>query len=146
MNTTPRISSLAAALLLTFGMSAAMAAKPAPTSSIQVKYEHERAVCTADKTGPDRSLCLQDAEVARGAALRGQLTNPEDVNYRRNALERCQVFKGEEAKECRERILGTGGATVSGSVDGGGVLREIVTVEPAPMTPVPAEPVAPKPQ
>ena len=145
MNTTLRTSSLAAALLLSLGMSAAMAAKPAPVSGIQVKYEHERAVCIADKTGPDRALCLQDAESARGAALRGQLTNPEDVNYRRNALERCQVFKGEEAKECRERILGGGGATVSGSVDGGGVLRELVTIEPAPMPPAPAEPVAPKP-
>lgn len=143
MNTTLRTSSLAAALLFSLVMTSAMAAKPVPASGIQVKYEHERAVCIADKTGPDRSLCLQDAEVARGAALRGQLTNPEDVNYRRNALERCQVFKGEDAKECRERILGTGGATVSGSVDGGGVLREIVTVEPAPM---PAEPAAPKPQ
>jgi hypothetical protein len=143
MNTTLRISSVAAALLLSFGMNSAMAAKPAPVSGIQMKYESERAVCMADKTGPDRALCLQDAEVARGAALRGQLTNPEDVNYRRNALERCRVFKGEEAKECRERILGAGGATVSGSVDGGGVLRELVTVEPGP---VPAEPVVPKSQ
>lgn len=143
MNTSLRTSSLAAALLLSFGLSSAMAAKPAPASSIEAKYEHERAVCLADKTGPDRALCLRDADVARGAALRGQLTNPEDVNYRRNALERCQVFKGDEAKECRERILGTGGATVSGSVDGGGVLRELVTIEPAP---VPAEPAAPKPQ
>ena len=142
MNTILRTSSLAAALVLSFGMGSAMAAKPEPTSGIQVKYEHERAVCIADKTGQDRDLCLRDAEVARGAALRGQLTNPEDVNYRRNALERCQVFKGDEAKECRERILGTGGATVSGSVDGGGVLRELVKIEPAP---APAEPAAPKP-
>ena len=143
MNTTLRTSSLAAAVLLSFGMTVSMAAPRAPAAGIQAQYEHERAACLSDKTGPDQAVCLQDAVSARGAALRGQLTNPEDVNYRRNALERCQVFKGEDAKECRERILG--GGTVSGSVDGGGVLRQLVTIEPgvAP-APAPVEPVAPK--
>jgi hypothetical protein len=140
MNTTFRTSSLAAALLLSLGVSSAMAATTVPTSGIQTKYERERAVCIADKIGQDRALCLRDAEVARGAALRGQLTNPEDVNYRRNSLERCQVFKGDDAKECRERILG--GANVSGSVDAGGVLRERVTIEPAPATTDRAAPAA----
>ncbi|MEP6876373.1 MAG: hypothetical protein ABI887_18615 [Burkholderiales bacterium] len=143
MHTTLRTSSLAAALLLSIGMTAAMAAPRAPGTSIQAQYEHERAACLSNKTGADQAVCLQDAVSARGAALRGQLNNPEDVNYRRNALERCQVFKGEDAKECRERILGAGGASISGSVEGGGVLRELVTIEPAP---VPVEPVAPKAQ
>jgi hypothetical protein len=142
MNTTLRTSSsLVAAILLSIGTTAAMAATRAPASGIQAKYEQERASCLSDKTGPAQAVCLQDAASARGAALRGQLNNPEDVNYRRNALERCQVFKGDDAKECRERILG--GANVSGSVDAGGVLRERVTIEPAPVS---VEPAAPKAQ
>ena len=127
--TTFRISSLAATLLLGAGL--AQAAAPRLTASeIQAQYEQERAVCLSGQSNQDRATCLQEAGAARNDARRGLLEESQSTNYRRNALERCRIFDGEDAKDCRARILGAG--TTSGSVSAGGVLRELITVEPAP--------------
>ncbi len=126
---TLRISSLAAALLL--GVSMAHAAAPRTTAAdIQAQYEQERAVCLSGQSNQDRATCLQEAGAARNDARRGLLEESQSTNYRLNALERCRVFDGEDAKDCRARMLGAG--TTSGSVAAGGVLRELVTIEPAP--------------
>jgi len=127
--TTFRISSLAAALLLGVGM--AHAAAPRTTAAdIQAQYEQERAVCLSGQSNQDRATCLQEAGAARNDARRGLLEESQSTNYRRNALERCRIFDGEDAKDCRARMLGAG--TTSGSVSAGGVLRELITIEPAP--------------
>lgn len=126
-----RYPSLAAAVLLSVGMGSAMAAAPRESASeIQVQYEHERAVCLSGRSNQDQATCLREAAAARGEARRGLLEDPASADYRRNALERCHVFSGEEATECRARISGAG--TVRGSVGSGGILRELVTIVPAP--------------
>jgi len=135
--TTLRISSLAAALLLGVGMAQA-AAPRTPAAEIQAQYEHERSVCLSGQSNQDRATCLQEAGAARNDARRGLLEESQRTDYRRNALERCRIFDGEDAKDCRARILGAG--TTSGSVAGGGVLREVVTIEPAPPAPPPPAP------
>ena len=48
----------------------------------------------------------------------------------RNALARCQVHRDDDARTLCERMV-RGDGTRSGSVAGGGVFRELVTVEPA---------------
>jgi hypothetical protein len=53
-------------------------------------------------------------------------------------LERCKPLPTDEAKDCRDRILGQG--TVSGSVKGGGLYREKVTTEVKVLPPPPAPP------
>jgi hypothetical protein len=134
MHATIRSTSLAAAALLSVGMGSAMAAAPRESASeIQAQYEHERSVCLSGRSNQDQATCLREAAAARGEARRGLLDDPASADYRRNALERCRVFKGEEATECRARISGAG--RISGSVGAGGILRELVTIEPAPPPP-----------
>lgn len=48
--------------------------------------------------------------------------------YIRNALERCDRLTGDDNKDCIARMDGQG--TLSGSVEGGGLFRELVTVVP----------------
>ncbi len=43
-----------------------------------------------------------------------------------NAAARCEVLTGEEKAACQARVMGYGNTT--GSVAGGGVLREVETV------------------
>jgi len=124
--TRPISSLIAAALLAGAGF-----AQAAPRGAdIQAQYEHERAVCLSGQSNQDRATCLQEAGAARNEARRGLLEESKSTDYRRNALQRCRIFSGEDALDCRSRILGAG--TSSGSVAAGGILRELVTVEPAP--------------
>ena len=51
----------------------------------------------------------------------------------RNAFLRCDALAGDERVACVARIRGEG--TVSGSVAGGGILRELVTTEVMPSEP-----------
>lgn len=123
-----RISSVAAALLLGIGM--AQAAPRSSAADIQAQYEQERAVCLSGQSNQDRATCLQEAGAARNDARRGTLEASQRPDFQRNALERCHVFKGEDAEDCRARVLGD--ATIKGSVGAGGILRERVTIEPVP--------------
>ena len=131
MHATIRKSSLVAAAVLSIGMGSAMAAPRASAAEIQAQYEHERAVCVSGRSNQDQATCLREAAAARADARRGLLDDPSGENYRANALERCHVFSREEAMECRARVSGAG--TISGSVGAGGILRELVTIEPAPL-------------
>ena len=61
---------------------------------------------------------------------------------RRNALKRCVPLPDAERKDCVARMQGQG--TISGSVEGGGIYRELVTREVAvPAVAVPPEPAPP---
>lgn len=123
-----RAASAVAGLLMSFGAIAATA-PPAPSNAeIQARYEQERSVCMTGRSNQDQATCLKEAGAARQEALRGNL-DVANEHYRRNALERCKALPTEEARDCRLRIMGAG--TTSGSVRDGGVLRELVTIEPA---------------
>ena len=95
----------AAALTLGAGMDAADAATP---------------------KGPDRrDPAVVEAAAAAAEARRGTLSNGESPEQlRANALARCRVHQGEDRSACEALVRGEGQA--SGSVSGGGVLREIV--------------------
>lgn len=121
-----------ALLVAAVGTSSAFAATPARQDNIQARYEQDRAACLGGRSSEDQATCLREAAAAREDARRGRL-EVENANYRRNALERCRVFSGDDAADCRARIEGAG--TVSGSVAEGGILREltkIVPVQPEP--------------
>jgi hypothetical protein len=54
--------------------------------------------------------------------------------FEKNQLKRCRVFKGDDREACEARVRGDGSST--GSVQSGGVLREVTRpVPPAPATP-----------
>lgn len=148
MNTSiqPRTPSLRATLLgalLALAGMPALAALDRSSAEIQARYEQERADCMSGRTtNLDRATCLREAAAARDEARRQRLDSG-NANYQRNATQRCAALRGEEARDCELRMRGAG--TVSGSVGGGGVLRELHTIEVGPVIEVPVSPAPPKP-
>lgn len=92
-------------------------------------YQRERAACLSIQSAEERATCLREAAAAQAQRRKGSA--PEDAAaYERNAQQRCEALPGDDRKACVERMQGQG--TISGSVSGGGILREKVTVVPAP--------------
>ncbi len=111
-----------------FALQAAVAA-PGGQSEAQAQYKQDRAACMSGQTSQDRATCLKEAGAALAEARRGNLSDGQG-NLRRNAKDRCNALSGDERSDCMARMNGEG--TVSGSVGGGGILREKVTIVPAP--------------
>ena len=122
---------VAAALIALFSLSASAAPTATPTTtptatpSAQQRYAMERSACAA-KTGDERSTCLKEANAALAAARNHELDGQKPVPG--NALKRCQRLPDADRKECEARMRS---GSVSGSVEGGGVLRQLVTTVPA---------------
>jgi hypothetical protein len=108
----------------------------------KARYDQERSRCMSGQSGQDLKTCLREAGAALQASRQGQLDDV-DGRYSRNALERCKPLPSDEAKDCRDRILGQGAVTVSGSVKGGGLYREKVTTEVHVLPPVESQPPPP---
>ncbi|WP_313083478.1 hypothetical protein [Pulveribacter sp.] len=113
------------AALLMFGAAAQAAGN---TGEVRSNFQQERASC-AHVPEASRAPCLREAGAAAQAARNGQLTSPGDSTYQQNAMARCEVFKTQEGKaDCQARMRNR---AASGSVEGGGVLREATTLVPA---------------
>ena len=107
-------------------VSASAMAANTPQAEALARYNQERGACLGHRSSQDRTTCLQEADAAYAAARQGQLDD-EQENFSRNALKRCKALPGEERRDCEARMQGQGTAT--GSVAGGGILRELVTIE-----------------
>ncbi|WBY00648.1 hypothetical protein PE066_14390 [Ramlibacter tataouinensis] len=123
--------SFAAFSLLALGAATAQvaaAADAAPPAESAASYRAQVQDCKAGRTQQDRATCLLEARNAHAAQQRGALSNgASPAQYEANAMARCEVFKDAESKAaCEARVMGYG--NVSGSVAGGGVLREVETV------------------
>ena len=121
------------ALLLVIAALAALAVLPAlaagPSGAAvdpKARYAKESAACSRIAEHGARANCLSEASTRLAAT---QPTPPGESAelLRQNAIKRCEVLPEPERKECLLRMQGQG--TVSGSVEGGGVLRELVTRE-----------------
>lgn len=131
----PFASSLAVAALV--GAMAGLLSALAPPAIAQTKsdaeirqqYLAERAACLRGRTGEDQQTCLREAGAAAQAARQGKLLEGERENYRSNALARCAPLPPEQREACRMRIEGAG--TVTGSVEEGGLFRELRIQVPA---------------
>jgi len=101
--------------------------QPAADGS-RARFDAERKACRAGLTGKDTQTCLTEAHNAYGERRRGAdlQVSPEELLY--NRLRRCEVHQGPERTDCEARMRGQG--QTSGSVDGGGLLRELTTVVP----------------
>jgi hypothetical protein len=127
-----------AAAALAACLPAAWAAGP-DKAAIESAYQRDRAACQALSPTQDRTSCLRDAGAHRAQALRTGIrggTSPQDLE--RNAQQRCQRQTGEQRTICERMARGEG--SVSGSVQGGGTIRELVTQEAAPPPPPPPAP------
>lgn len=97
-------------------------------AAIEAAWQRDRAACASAQ---DRNNCLRDVGAARAQALRGgSRTAPSSEELARNAVQRCKAHPPEQQAICERMARGEG--SVSGSVSGGGMIREIVTQEPAP--------------
>ena len=88
-------------------------------------YQNEVQACLSGNTQQSRDDCLKEARNAQADKKRGVLDNA-GAQFQANAAARCDVLSGEEKAACQARVLGYGNTT--GSVAGGGVLREVETV------------------
>ncbi len=119
--------------LLSFGVAALLAVTAATaqvatgTTGIDASgsYSQEVSACMRGQTQQDRDTCLTEARNAQADKKRGLLDN-SGAQYEANARARCDVLAGEEKAACQARVMGFGNTT--GSVAGGGVLREVETV------------------
>jgi hypothetical protein len=129
----PRLAFFGVAAFL--AMTAASAQVATETTGIDASgnYQQEVNACMTGKTQQDRDTCLREARNAQGDKKRGVLDNA-GTSFESNAMARCDVFKGEDKTACQARMMGYG--STSGSVAGGGLLREVETV----VTPITIEP------
>ncbi len=90
-------------------------------------YRGEVQACREGRTAEDRATCLKEARNAAADKRRGVLTNQGD--FQANALARCDAHRVKiDQDACRERMAG--GGDLTGSVAGGGLLRELEVTLP----------------
>jgi hypothetical protein len=111
--------------MLVAGMAAAADAK---LSDAQARYEQDRAACISGQSYQDRATCLREAGAALQAAKRGRIGDDQS-SYEQNRLMRCDRLPAGDRDDCLRRMHGEG--SVSGSVEGGGIYRELRTTVPA---------------
>ena len=93
---------------------------PAQGTSSSRTYQQDRAFCNSGQSAQDRQTCLREAGAAAQEGPKGNLTDAPDANK----FARCDYHKDPNDREyCIRRMKGEG--TVSGSVEGGGVMREL---------------------
>ena len=125
---------LLASVLLSISAFTALADNNAPAqkaktpADIQATYERDRARCLSGQSQEDQATCLKEAGAARDAAVKGQLSDG-DGKLRKNARDRCDALSGDDRRDCIARVKDAPNTTESGSVKGGGILRETVTIE-----------------
>lgn len=88
-------------------------------------YRQEVDACMTGKTQQDQATCLREARNAQAEKKRG-LLDDAGGNFEANAKARCDVLTADDKAACQARMMGFG--STSGSVAGGGVLREVETV------------------
>ncbi len=110
-------------------------AEAGASADARARYQQERAVCLSGQSSQDRATCLREAAAALAEAKRGAL-GAGAAPLARNARQRCEPLPADDRRACEARMQGQG--STSGSVDGGGIYRELREVEPAPAVPVPA--------
>jgi len=124
MNTIQK-TMVVAALLASSG---SFAADPGNADNARAQYDAERARCMSGTTGQDQASCLRSAGAAYDALREGRLRDSND-DYRANALSRCKTLPPADRADCASRVDGEG--IKSGSVKGGGDIKETVTTIPA---------------
>ena len=108
----------------------------------QTTYEQDRAACLRSDSQHERTSCLREAAAVRAQSkTRTPMMNSSSESHLQNAMKRCTELPPENKAICERMVRGEG--SVSGSVEGGGLIRELVTPVPAipPMQPMPPAPV-----
>lgn len=119
-----RFAFAAPALTAALLMASAATMAQAPSNDARARFEQERQNCMTNNTQDSVATCIRDATNAYDAARKGQLSDPGPIAIA-NATQRCEAFQNaQDRTECIRRIESS---PASGSVLGGGVLRESTT-------------------
>lgn len=129
MNRKTQFRTLAVAAIGTLLSVSAFAADRGAQSSAAAKYQQEVAFCKSGQSQQDYKTCMQEAGAALVENRRGNLTTAPEQTLAVNSEDRCGVLSGDERVACQARMEGLG--QVEGSVEGGGLLRQIVIITPA---------------
>ena len=98
-------------------------------SAEQATYEQDRQACMRGPAHQATSTCLIEARAALTEARRGRLGDADAGQYSANRVLRCNGLPAPDQEDCKRRMAGEG--TTSGSVESGGILRELSrTVQP----------------
>jgi hypothetical protein len=130
-NKTPELLAVAvtvAAVFSTFSVGAISATATSPTPAEQ-RYQQDRANCLAGKTAESQQTCLKEAGAALQASREHDLKSGNSAQLAANERKRCEPLSGDDRKACLARAAGMD-TTTSGSVAGGGDIKETVTVVP----------------
>ena len=107
-------------------------AQTPPQDELTARYQQDLAECEAQQATQDLAACRLEARNALAEAKRNLLNDTTANLFEKNQFKRCRVFKGEDREACEARVRGDGSST--GSVQSGGILREVVR----PVSPEPA--------
>lgn len=113
------------------GLAASDAASAAgDTKAVDKRFKQESVACIQMKDRAAEQACKKEAQAARAEAKNDHLAK-NDADFAANAQARCKGLPQPEQQNCLARMQGAG--VQSGSVAGGGVLRELtVPVAPSP--------------
>ena len=115
------------------------AAAKAGANERQTSDKPLRARCPYGIATDGSSNCMTQADFTERRSIQAAFDR-DPAQYKRNALARCEGLSGNDRQDCISRIDGKG--TTSGSVEGGGIYRELVTREvgvPAAAVPIDAD-------
>ena len=115
--------SLLATLLVLFSVTAYSSGDP---DNADANYKNEMAACKNEPSKSMRATCITEANKTLSDYRRGAESYQQTLQG--NAVQRCNVFKGDSRRDCESRLRGEGNS--DGSVAGGGILRETVTIVP----------------
>ncbi len=106
----------------------ALQAGCAKTDLVEQMLHHGGQAARADvlRAFVDVAGDLREAANAAAEQRKGELGTAPSPEMNANAMRRCEALGGEDNAACMARVLGYGNA--SGSVGGGGVIREVETV------------------
>jgi len=111
------------------GATVAIAADSVTVADAQSVYQKDRAACLNGATNQDQATCLKEAGAALQASKRGGLDTGQ-ARIDQNQLLRCDGQPPEERQNCVRRMSSEGATT--GSVEAGGIYRELVTPDVPP--------------
>lgn len=127
INTRPDISLSASLIFLSLTTAAFPAFAQTRPQSPDAQYQVERDDCFDVRSNEDGATCLKEANAALAENRKGKLA-VSNVPYHKNAILRCQGLPAADKSDCVRRMHGEG--SVSGSVEAGGILRELVVQTP----------------
>ena len=119
------------AVMTGFGGSYAVA-QTSGTGDAQQRYQADVERCRSGQTSQDTQTCLREAGAALEEARRNRLVRGMP-SFEDNQRARCDGLTGTRRDDCLQ-LMSDSNATVHGSVDGGGVIRETTITIPGDST------------